>query len=27
VPAGWRGGVATDRIEIIAPLVAERRAP
>lgn len=26
VPAGWRGGVATDRIEVIAPLAAERRA-
>jgi glycerophosphoryl diester phosphodiesterase len=27
VPSGWRGGVATDRIEIIGPLAAERRAP
>jgi glycerophosphoryl diester phosphodiesterase len=26
VPNGWRGGVATDRIEVIAPLAAERRA-
>lgn len=27
VPANWRGGVATDRIEVIGPLAAERRAP
>jgi glycerophosphoryl diester phosphodiesterase len=27
VPHGWRGGVATDRIETIGPLAAERRAP
>lgn len=27
VPLDWRGGVATDRIEIIGPLAAERRAP
>lgn len=26
VPRGWRGGVATDRIEVIGPLAAERRA-
>lgn len=26
VPRNWRGGVVTDRIEVIAPLVAERRA-
>jgi glycerophosphoryl diester phosphodiesterase len=25
VPDGWRGGVATDRIEIIGPLAAEQR--
>jgi glycerophosphoryl diester phosphodiesterase len=25
VPPGWRGGVATDRIEVIGPLAAERR--
>lgn len=25
VPASWRGGAATDRIEIIGPLAAERR--
>lgn len=25
VPRGWRGGVATDRIEPIGPLAAERR--
>lgn len=27
VPRDWRGGIATDRIEVIGPLVAERRAP
>jgi len=27
VPRGWRGGVATDRIEVIGPLAAERQAP
>lgn len=27
VPANWRGGVATDRIEVIGPLAAERAAP
>ncbi len=27
IPNDWRGGVATDRIEIIGPLAAERRAP
>lgn len=27
VPRAWRGGVVTDRIEVIAPLAAERRAP
>lgn len=26
IPRGWRGGVATDRIEVIGPLAAERRA-
>lgn len=26
VPLNWRGGVATDRIEVIGPLAAERRA-
>jgi glycerophosphoryl diester phosphodiesterase len=26
VPAGWRGGVATDRIEVIGPLARERWA-
>jgi glycerophosphoryl diester phosphodiesterase len=26
VPRGWRGGVATDRIEVIGPLAAERSA-
>ena len=27
VPRNWRGGVVTDRIEIIGPLAAQRRAP
>lgn len=27
VPRGWRGGVVTDRIELIGPLAAERRGP
>lgn len=27
VPRDWRGGVATDRIEVIGPLAAERRRP
>jgi glycerophosphoryl diester phosphodiesterase len=26
VPQGWRGGVVTDRIELIGPIAAERRA-
>jgi glycerophosphoryl diester phosphodiesterase len=26
IPRDWRGGVATDRIEVIGPLAAERRA-
>lgn len=26
VPRGWRGGVATDAVEVIGPLAAERRA-
>jgi glycerophosphoryl diester phosphodiesterase len=25
VPIDWRGGVATDHVEVIGPLVAERR--
>lgn len=27
IPRGWRGGVATDRIEVIGPLAEEQRAP
>lgn len=27
VPQNWRGGVVTDRIEVIGPLVARQRAP
>lgn len=27
IPHGWRGGVVTDRIEIVGPLTAQRRAP
>ncbi|HYD88722.1 MAG TPA: glycerophosphodiester phosphodiesterase family protein [Vitreimonas sp.] len=27
IPRGWRGGVVTDRIELIGPLAARRRAP
>jgi glycerophosphoryl diester phosphodiesterase len=27
VPRDWRGGVATDRVEVIGPLAVERRAP
>ncbi|WP_395646640.1 glycerophosphodiester phosphodiesterase family protein [Terricaulis sp.] len=27
VPRGWLGGVATDRIEVVGPLAAERRRP
>ena len=27
IPAGWRGGIDTDRIEIVGPALSERRTP